>query len=378
MHFRPSSAPIWGNCSGSVVALNEALDRYHPRTVEGTAAHKVGETLLNALKSFGMMPPAESFHGKTCPETGLIIDDEMIEGANIYAADVQRIVAERGGELLVECPIECPQIDANNNGTLDAALVNLNAGFIVLWDYKHGHAEVSPLSLQFVNYAAGLINKYGIDGHAEQHITIELRVVQPFCYQNDGPVQSWRGKLSDLRGYTNQLAAKAYEAHNNPTLTSGAHCYHCPALWRCPAVKNHVYKLLDHAKNPPEMDEMNGEALAIELSLLETAERLAKARRSAIEDLIIERVKGGDASIPLRLESKPGRLKWDDPKTAIKLGRMLGADFDKCEPITPTQAIGKFPDLEEVIRKKATKSASLKLVKSNETIGAKAFGKTEK
>lgn len=373
MRLRPSSAPVWGNCPGAAVHLDEAIDRPHPRTIEGTAAHWVGAELLRAYSALGMAPPAESFKGRTCPETGLIIDDEMIEGADLYFREVARVYGEVGGELLVEHPIQCPQIDPENNGTLDAAVVNLQKGVIVLFDYKHGHGEVSPRSLQLVNYAAGLVNKYQINGADDQRITLDLRIVQPFCYQNDGPVQAWRGFLSDIRGEVNQLAGAASAARRNPSLQSGAHCYHCPALYRCSAARNHVYKLLDHCKNPPSMDEMPGDALALELSLLETAERLAKARRSAIEDLIIERVKGGDASIPLTLESKPGRLKWHDPKKAIQIGNLIGADFDKREPITPTQAITKYPDFEAVIKKNAAKSSSLKLVGKSETIGAKAF-----
>ena len=47
----PSSAPIWGHCSGSVLAQQSAANIDTQQSREGTAAHWVGSECLKAWQS---------------------------------------------------------------------------------------------------------------------------------------------------------------------------------------------------------------------------------------------------------------------------------------------------------------------------------------
>jgi hypothetical protein len=370
--FRPSAAPIWGECSGAVAELNNELNVESAASRDGTAAHWVGSELLKIFKAFGDRPPARSFIGNTCPENGVIIDEKMAEGAETYALEVIDYVQRfPGGELLIEHPVHAPQIHEQCGGTLDCAY--RLPGRLVLFDYKHGFGAVAARSLQLVCYVAGLINYYQIDGQQDQQIEADLRIVQPFCYHNDGVTQQWSGMLSDLRGDINKLHHAAHFADQRPVLSSGSHCRYCPALWRCKAARTGLANMFTHVESPPDMDRMDGESLAVERAALEAALKLGKARLEAVEDVLTERVKRGDADVPLSLSSVPGRLKWTaDYDDVMGLGVMCGVDLRKKELITPTQAVALIKD-EDVIASMSARPHSLKLVDKSNSLGAKAF-----
>ena len=145
-----------------------------------------------------------------------------------------------------------PDIHEHNWGTIDFAVVL--PGLIYITDYKHGHREVSARdNFQLIDYLAGLVHEHGIDGLADQHTQVVIRIVHPFCYTAESSVSEWRCMLSDLRPYFNQLTAKAHDAFNNPTFTSGPWCRDCKAVLRCDTAKAAAHSLIDYAKNQPLM-----------------------------------------------------------------------------------------------------------------------------
>lgn len=375
----PSSAPQWGHCSGSVKANMHVLDIETQESRNGTAAHWVA---LDCCLRNGIAD-ANELLGKVDPD-GTIIDEKMVEGAQAMVDDVCAVHAEHGGRLLLEHRVAMPHIHQENWGTLDCALPLLDKGIIYLWDYKHGHGIVDAKdNLQLIDYLAGLMQELNIDGYAEQYITVIFRIVQPFAYRSQGPVNEWRVKISDLRAQFNQLTYKAAEALGpNPTMTTGKHCQHCKAVGRCGSAKAAGYNYVDLVNAPYQIDTMDGASLATERQILEDGMVLAKARLKAIEDDLKYRIKNGDASTGLTLETGYGNLKWSVADAqAIALAKQFGADISKTVAMTPTQAIKAvskecrdfFKDALKAIAKREAKGTTL--INAEDSISHRAFKK---
>lgn len=376
----PSSAPVWGYCSGSIIAAQAAPSPETEQTRNGTAAHWLAAVCLMNWKTGGEHNP-RAFIGTVCPENGVVVDALIAEGAEVYVTDVIGTLGLiQGGReaLVVEFRVHMPRIHEQNWGTLDASA--RLPGLIYIWDYKHGHAKVEAFeNLQLVDYLEGLREYHGINGHEDQYTRVIARVVQPFAYDPQGPVSEWAFTLCDIRAFVNRLHAKAHEALTAPTLTSGKHCRYCPARGRCPALRAAVYNLIDLVDSPLAFDSMTGADLATEREILLRGQTMLKARLEAIEDDLTHRVKSGDASCGLALDSVPGRLKWTvDPSQAIAAVGLLGIDISKTDCDTPTQARAKVPaemrpHYDTAVKAITKRSAALKLVDATNTLAARVF-----
>lgn len=380
----PSSTPVWGHCSGSIIAAQAAPSPETEQTRNGTAAHWVAAVCLMNWRDYpAATHDPRAFIGEVCPENGVVIDALIAEGAEVYVTDVIGTLSQvQGGReaLVVEFRVHMPRIHDQNWGTLDASA--RLPGLIYLWDYKHGHAKVEAFeNLQLVDYLEGLREHYGINGHEDQFTRVIARVVQPFAYDPRGPVSEWAFMLCDIRGLVNQLHSKAHEAMTNPTLSSGKHCRYCPARGRCPALRAAVYNLIDLVDSPLAFDSMDGADLATERAILERGQTMLKARLEAIEDDLTYRVKNGDGSCGLSLDSVPGRLNWTvEPGQAIAALSLFGIDITRPHCDTPTQARARLPAamrdaFDEAVKPLTKRSRSLKLVDSSDTLAARVFRK---
>ena len=118
-----------------------------------------------------------------------------------------------------------------NEGTVDCFLFDRTGGDLYLWDYKFGYLVVEAFeNWQVINYTAGIVELFNIDGIEDQNITVHLRIVQPCAHHVDGPIRTWSVKLSDLRAYFNVLKSNAAIAMSNDSvIRSGSHCVYCTA-----------------------------------------------------------------------------------------------------------------------------------------------------
>lgn len=355
---------------------------------EGTAAHWVFAEVLLAFQGKREGPKfCSGYTGRTAPN-GVIIDDKMAEGAQVMVDDVLQVANKHGAlrSMLIEHRVAMPHIHEQNWGTLDTAIILWKDGRIIaifLWDYKHGHRDTrAKENLQLIEYAEGLRNELGLDGVQDQQIDMIFRIVQPFCYSNDGPVDEWVCRLSDLRGHANILRDKAYEAFNDPKMSTGKHCRDCPGVGMCTARRKADYNLIDLVNQPYEMDAMNAADLATERQILENGLAAAKERLKAIEDNLTHRIQGGEAGSGLILESKPGRLGWKDgvlPAQAEALASQFGFSIKKDAVKTPTQAIQAAPKEVRSMFEKALEvlakrpAGALKLINAEDSRVARAF-----
>jgi hypothetical protein len=377
------------------MANMQAPDIELPRTRAGTASHWVVSECLGTLRE-GRREVCDAFIGAQAPN-GVIIDEEMAEGAQVFVDNAMAVATEHDavGCMLIEHRVHMPHIHPQNWGTLDLCIpllkwerVNENvdrvvSGTIYMIDYKFGHRENKAFAnLQLIDYLAGICNEYQIDELAEQFIEVVFQIVQPFCYHAKNPIDEWRTSVADLRGYVNQLTAKAQEAFSNPTFSSGAHCRDCKSIVRCSVARKSHYSLIDYTNEPCVIDNMNGQDLAVERGILKQGAATLKARLEAIEEELKHRIGKGESDSGLALENGEGNLAWAIPAPqAVMFAAQLGIDAAKAGILTPTQTIAKASkDMKPIIEqalKTVTKrpSTGLKLIKATESRTARAFSK---
>lgn len=377
----PSSAPIWGNCSGSVLAQTGIPNPDTEKTREGTAAHGVAANVLTCYK-IGLHPATgDAYLGKQA-SNGVIIDETIIEGAQVMVDDVVAVCDRHGcaADLLVEHRVRMPKIHDQNWGTLDAAVYIPERKLIFIWDYKHGNRDCPPKdNLQLIDYLQGLVEYYEIDGALDQQITVVARIVQPFCYYARGPVKEWVVQLSDLRAHWNILQAKAHEAFTNPKLTTGLWCRDCRAVGKCAATRKARYNFIELVNEPYEMDSMQGADLAVERDILSDGIDVAKKRLEAVEDELRHRIRNGEKDSGYTVEAVQGREKWAiPPSQASALFSQFDVDISKDDVLTPSQSLKKTPAdkrplVASIIKRFTTRSSALKLVPVDESRTARAF-----
>lgn len=379
----PSSAPQWFYCSGSVMAQQAIPDFDTEASREGDAAHWVVAECLKAWRDTDRAALCSDWLGQVSPN-GVIVTEEMCQGGQTYVDDILHVCQQYGAlQLLkIEHHVTMPQIHPHHNeGTLDAGLWLPDVSKLYLWDYKFGFGEVpAKNNPQLIDYVAGLVNEIGVNGIADQHIEVVMRVGQPRFYKRHGAVDEWRCTLSDLRGHFNQLNAMGNEALTNPRLSAGPHCRYCKAKVNCSANRKSVYAGIWYVNQPFDIEKLDGRDLAVEYRQTSEMLGILKARLDDVTEALREQVKQGDTSSGLALKASFGNKEWTVPAPQVVLiCKQFGLDVAKVGALTPTQVIAKAPkeikeNLEQMVKSISRRPAKGNaLVPAEETTAALAF-----
>lgn len=337
-----SKAPIFVHCA-QFVDMTSGLPDEEPsqESREGTASHEIGAELITSA-AVGRFLTWADFEGRTAAD-GTPYDEDMFEGAKLYADDVGSVMRSTGVFVpKVEELLLAKRIHASAFGTPDTALYHAAGGKLYLWDYKYGRRYVDAFeNWQAVYYFAALLDAYGIDGLADQFLELEFRIVQPRAYGVGGSVRSWTLRASDLRPFVNQLAAAAEaQFRADSVATSGPHCRDCLAfkLARCPVGLRGGMSLLEVAErtSPTEMDPAS---LGFQLSIIRRGMERLEQLETAFSAQVEAHVKGGKSVPGWTREPTYGRATWNTTvENAIAVGASLGVDISKPGVKTPTQA----------------------------------------
>lgn len=368
-YLPPSGAGVWVKCAAAPymwALYPEPGDGIE--AAEGTAAHWVFEQMFASI-------PVDIGH---VAPNGVIITDEMIDGAELFV-DTVRSMAGEGAVLYIERRVLIPFVSEFNWGTPDVWVYAYNParGTLYLFDYKFGHEYVEVFeNWQLLDYLCGLRDELNIDGARDQVTDVEMVIVQPRSYHRDGPVRRWARQLSDLRGYFNTLRMAAEDAMKpEPMASPGEHCKHCSGRHACEALQRAGYAAAALSMRSLPLD-LSPEARGLELAMLMRAKKLLDARVSGLEESVFADVRAGYRSPGWGAESTPGRTTWLKPFEEVKsLGEMMQIDLVKPGLLTPTQAKKKGLDAALVDAYSFTPSGGLKLVADNATLARKAFQK---
>jgi len=288
--------------------------------MEGTAAHEVASNLLahGELAAVGSLT-----------ENGIAVTDEMIEGAQLWAASIPR-----ADIVQIEQRIPISAVHPACFGTPDAWTRHYNT--ITVADYKFGHGYIgADNNWQLLAYTAGLYHE-----NWDEDMQIDHIIVQPRNYAPEGPVRKWSFSVTELKAAIVVMKAAADEAMgDSPLLHAGDHCLHCPAAHACPALQGESQVSVDVAYTMQPSD-MSPEAKGLMLIKINQAQALLKAMGNGLEESILSDIRGGGFVPGWEMTAGQGRTNWSKPiPEVVALGHMLGAEFSKEACITPIQAI---------------------------------------
>jgi len=336
----PSSANIWVNCPGSVSMGKDIPDEATDDTREGDAVHWLAQSALTMSMFF-----LTEAKGIEAPN-GVIITDMMIDAALAYVQVVNE-VTEGTGPLHVEEPVVIGRVHSECWGTPDAWENNELKLLLNVNDLKYGHRFVDAFeNWQLICYTLGILDAISDGNGLSEHnnTMVNMRIIQPRCYQGNGPVSSWQIRAFELRPYANKLEAAAEEAMGpDPTLHAGEHCRFCKARHVCPSLLEAAADASDYASMSAHTS-LSLAAMAYEVEVLRRSADLIEFRLGALETEALTRIQGGELIPGLSAEHGMGNSKWTGkPDEIITMCNLMGVDVTApTVPITPTQAIAKF------------------------------------
>lgn len=368
----PSGAAAWVVC-----AQWPHMNRRHPEpdsaeSLEGTAAHwAFGEMLFGRVVAEGQVTP-----------NGVVLTEEMIEGAELYVETVDARLALHGldrSALMVERRVAIPRVHPHNDGTPDTWFYARAAGVVEVLDFKFGHKFVDAFeNWQLIDYACGILDQIGValDGVQDVNTRVVMTVVQPRSYVAAGPVRSWSTLASNLRGHFNRLATAAqfvFEPDERRKATPSDECEYCPGRHACGALQQSAYLAADKAGASTPVD-LTPAAAALELRMLQRAQKRLAARVSGLEATVEAQLKRGLPVPFFALEATAGREAWNKPLDEIlALGSLFRVNIAKPGVLTPKQAIKAGVPEAVVLPYVARPGAGTKLVASTGDQAAKVF-----
>jgi len=367
-----SSCARWTACPGSV-KLIESLGYPNVETryaAEGTVAHSICENYLR----FDVPEVAPKDNGQLGEkieqgEFEIEITQEMIESATTYANlilndMVAAGLVSKGSQrkhpidatfLFIEQQFDLNYISPDLGGTNDASVWNPHTKKLTVYDFKYGKGiPVEAIeNKQLMFYALGVINKLRIIPD-----TIELCIVQPRCFHEDGPIRRWELSYKELQKFEDELSQAVIAVKQGNVFESGAHCKWCSAKSVCPKIREQVNEACQMTFAPvetetPVLEPPTVEALTIEqishiMKLIPTVESFIESVQERAKELLNQGVE-----IPgFKLVQKRATRKWVDEdevraafgEQAVELKVKSPAQLEK---IVGKEAVAEYVTLSE-------------------------------
>jgi len=373
-----SSAFKWVECNGSPT-LEQSVPKIEKSEEQklGDLAHWMAEKILKSYQapSTKIITPME-MEGETGPNK-MVVDEEIGEQVGIYTTHILQIADGNMSRLAVENELYCDRVMKGQKIIIDAWFYDGNKGVIYIRDLKFGHGIVNAyMNWQLIMEAMAILDHLGIDGLKDQHIKVNMGIVQPRAFRRNGPIDTWEVMACDLRAYFNQLTMAAADAQGpSPKCKTGPWCLKCNAKGRCDTLDkdfgrcyDYVSETLRYEPTPDELD--------LELDVLEHAFNVVKARKQGLEDLAIHKLREGEFIKGRGIEDKKSNEKWTcDNATLDMIGLMIGKDLKKgAKYYTPSQVINELGIDRSVISAYITRDTTgTKLVKRNTKALAEQF-----
>ena len=299
--------------------------------MEGTAAHWCFEQMFA-----GVMPEV----GATAPN-GVLITDEMLDGAELFVDTVRSMVPE-GVRLYVEDKLMMHTVIHEANwGTPDVFAIAPDRTVVWLLDYKFGHRYVEEFeNWQCIDYVAGIYQAHLPSGGLPDSTVVHITIVQPRVFNRGSPARTWTTTIGALKPYWQRLAAAAPMAMcDEAPCVVGDWCEHCNGRHACEALQRTALAATEQAYSsiPLVLPPL---AAARELRAMQRAANMLEARVTGLQQQLLDLCRRGTDVPGFGIERAQGRQRWIRPiPEVIALGSMFGLDVSKPGVITPKQSV---------------------------------------
>lgn len=369
-------------CPGSI-KMQEQAPSLPPsdEALEGQAAHLVAMGV--ASKTWEPKTGDKFLHAGRSWE----IDDDMLEGASLYAEE-----AQFHGSARYEDSVDARHVIPECYGTPDYwRLIEYHPtnpvnSMLKVVEYKYGHRYVEVFeNPQMVAQALGVQARLQLPWDTPVCLTI----VQPRAFHHEGPVREWRQldgqplTLRSLYAYAlDHIVPAVKEAlSESPRTIAGPHCVDCAAQTQCPTFRKNIANVLRFVgSTQPEI--MSRQAVGVELRLVKWAVKMLEGREAGLRAHAEAAINAG-VQIPFwKIAPVLGRLKWNDGQSAEQIaamGDLLGFELRKpLQLMTPSNAIRGGIDAATIGYYASRPTGGKKLVPDDEMQFRKVFGHASK
>lgn len=356
-------------------------------TLLGIAAHRIAAIMIEGGQK-GTHPSDERYNkyiNTTCPESNVVINEEIVAGARMYASvavNKMREVGVFGGEHFgLEKRVYIPKVHPSQFGTPDLWFYVERIHSLYVYDFKFGHRFVNEIeNKQMIDYYAGIADLIGINGATDQTLTVHITVVQPRNYHVAGPIRTWTCKGSDLRGHVNKLSCQVHDAFDSDRVrtVTGPHCRDCTAQHACQAAINMEMSTLEFSQYPV-VALSTPQQLSTRIAMLERAKDVIRDMLNSLNEQAEQMIRRGQTVPNKTLKPKRANRKWTVPPTLVKqIGSELKIDLERADPVvTPTQAIAMGVP-EQVVESLSNRpTGALQLVDADVHDAMRIFGNKE-
>lgn len=338
-----SGSSIWMNCTGSA-ALNAGKTR--PSSVyaqEGTNAHNMGEDIL---------------HGRAVKP---VTDEgqEMLDAVKVYTDFCKAITPIDVSTREIECRVNLDALwkdgEARPNdrmfGTCDYVCVHDQTLNIV--DYKHGKGVPVDAkgNTQLRYYGLGALLTLSA---AFRRVTqVNMTIVQPRAYHDDGPVRTESMTALDLMIWGREVLKPIVDRitiGDDTTLCAGSWCRWCPSLGECPEVhrQNMLTAKSEFTAVSDKPETLSNDKLADILN----KDEMLRAWLAAVRAEASGRLDRGQKVPGWKLVNKTARRKWKDEARATLT--LVSEGIPQSDLLTPPK-IKSPAQVEKIVKRKKLK-----------------------
>jgi len=341
----PSNASRWVVCTAQPMLVENLPKAPKGQGAEnGTAAHWVAEELiregLDSTRTVGYPTSQEKFINTAAPN-GVLIDAEIFESAWSYAGDVVQMARRYpNARVEVEMPISAPtRVHPQSEGVVDAFLYHADPQHpkLIVWDFKHGRSPVEVEgNWQLIWYVAGILDTLNID---DVGLAVDMRIVQPRSFHNDGVMRAWRLEATELRPHMNTLRNKAHEAFGeSPIATAGGHCHYCPAVTTCKTAMDAGFLWAEFASKPTR-NRTDIHQKGQQLHQVKQAIEQLKALEIGLEWEITLAMEAGEAVTGWTLKPTKANRSWAVPQEEVaQFAQLMGVQDPYAPRVLKTPA----------------------------------------
>jgi hypothetical protein len=317
---------------------------------EGTLVHELAARLIDDACRGLLVENIESIVTSDPRHT-----PDMIRAAHGYAWEVFRVLRTLrifgGKHMGVETRLDIPSISEHCFGTTDAWVYSQEHNQLIIWDLKYGFRVVEPVdNWQLICYVIGIADRLGC---FNPDTKIHIRIYQPRAPHRLGIYRRWKTTWGDLEPQRLALKDAAWWALSDaPETLSGPHCRYCRARHTCSALSLEAAAAAEYVSTPMPQ-ELGGQDLAVELAILEAAQRMLEYRLTAIQEQAIRRIRAGETVPGYQVGHGRGSVAWTVcDEDVINWAEASGINGHK-GVITPKQALdaGMNPDIVKNISK---------------------------
>lgn len=307
-----SSSGRWTECTASPQFIVEHADELpEDRSFfadEGSTAHSMACAILEGRDPMAIKVP----EGSPAPT------EEMLRHVKVYTDYVQQqiipesVSAIEQGVSLFYLP--------HRNGIVDAGILNPDTIRINDLKYGQGVSVEAEGNTQLAIYAESMIQSWEQIMEVPDTTPVVMSIIQPRDRNNPQAIREWKLTRSELRTFSEMIAAKAKEALDfkgvfKPSVKA---CQFCPAKGICSAYASQGLSALPAEARIIELPHPGKLTREQRVEVLKAKKVLIKWLE-AVEDQEVHDLMTGSEPIGLKLVEGKTNREWRDLDAAMKL-----------------------------------------------------------